>query len=332
MARQLKREQGSSIIEVMAATFVLVISLTGMMATVVIQRTTEATSNRLWKATDGASSAMEDIRADSLENWTGINDWDQHKVDTEGLRDRVHSRLETSVSSDASKLDNSEGMWAVGATAPSFYLVQVGAELENNEFSNALNIQTYVADRGGLVGRTLGGAPAAGGGSESTGGDQSTPPESGTPAGGGGGAGGGGSGGEPAVAQADRLQADPVGVAVSGSKSDALSFTVTNASTESLGLVSVSVNLGDGKLKYALVEVGGEVFFEDVRKPSNATTISAPTGETALPPGDIEIQIIVDKKGKKGKKAKPPFLKADKPVTVTLNFTDGSAATFVAQQ
>ena len=63
-------EGGFTIMESAASSFVLAIGVLGLVSTVVVQRQLEESTVRLWKSVGTATTAMEDLRANSLSRWS----------------------------------------------------------------------------------------------------------------------------------------------------------------------------------------------------------------------------------------------------------------------
>jgi len=70
--RRRRSQSGITLIDVASASFVVAISLVGLVSTVVYQRNLEDQTVRLWEAAGTATATLEDLRADSRRGWSSL--------------------------------------------------------------------------------------------------------------------------------------------------------------------------------------------------------------------------------------------------------------------
>ncbi len=301
-------EGGFSVVEAAVSAFVLVVAVAGLVASLVQGRALERSTDRMWRATADATTALEDIRAESRTRWSSIPAWDARSVGKVGGSAAAQARIEAKVSDDASDLDDAAGMWSAGATAPNFYHVSVGGA-GDGEFGATLRFQTYVADRSGLrTGDPAGGARGGG-------------PSGGSPGGGDPPAGGGSPPTQTSpVDDASSLSTAPTDVVLSGSSRDTLTFRVSNTSADDIVVASVKVTI-DGGSRYSKVSMGAASLYDKPSKPKNGVTFKPCGAEGAVPAGPLEFRVVGV-----ADRTEPEAL-AGHVVTLAFTFGDGSKST-----
>jgi type II secretory pathway pseudopilin PulG len=285
-----RAEAGFTLVEVTIASLLLVVSLSGLVVTTVYSRNLSESSRHLWHATNAASATLEEIRHQSVTNWSKVTQWDGVRCDY-GIGDPVDpyaEKLAAVVTDDASVLDRPDGMWTAGATVPNFYFVEIHTGDSEDEFARTLDFQTYVADRAGLKNLS----------------DQNTSSEPG--------------GGEPdASKDASHLSTTPTNVVVNDGKGDHnLSFDLVNGSDKNL-IVTTATVTSTTSTTIGHFEINDVVLYNNKGKAS--TTITANGVDqimtTGLAPGAATFSIDSTKNSFSGE-----------PVTLTLTFSDGSTA------
>jgi len=304
MRRRSRRvgEGGFALVEVAISSLVLVVAISGLVVTTVYSRNLSESSKHLWHATNAASATLEEIRHQSTTNWSDVTNWNGVHCDY-GVGDPIDpyaSKLAAEVGDDDTVLDRSTGMWTSGATAPNFYFVQVHASSSQDEFANALDFQTYVADRAGLKNLS----------------------EQNTSTGTGGGTGGGGTGGGGQSTSASRISTTPTNVVSGGGKNDyTLSCDVTNGAPKNLIVTSMQVTSGK-TATIGAVSLNGVPLYYNMSKPSDSISIDGVGTKlsSGIPPGTVKLAFD-----------SPKFSFGGETVTVSLTFADGSTSTIAVK-
>jgi Tfp pilus assembly protein PilV len=299
---------GFSLVEVAISSLVLVVALTGLVVTTVYSRNLSESSRHLWHATNAASATLEDIRHQSTTRWSDVTNWDGMHCDY-GIGDPVDpyaKKLAADVSSDASELDRSTGMWTTGATEPNFYFVKVHTSQSSDEFANALDFQTYVADRAGLKNMSEDNVSTEAGGG--------TPVES---SGGGGGSDGSGGSHDPSPA-ATYITTTPTNVTLGGAKGDyKLSYQLTNGGTSNKVVTSVTIT-STSHTPVGAFTLNGVSLYNNMAKAAAIITVSGVDSllSSGLAPGPISYAFDSPKDKFDGQL-----------VSVKLTFADGTSTT-----
>jgi Tfp pilus assembly protein PilV len=280
------------LVEVAISSLVLVVAISGLVVTTIYTRNLSESSKHLWHATNAATATLEQIRHESVTNWSNVANWDGMHCDY-GVGDPIDpyaSKLAAEVSDDAAALDRSTGMWTAGATTPNFYFVDIHASNSSDEFSGALDFQTYVADRRGLKdqqGANLATTDTAGGGTGGTG------------------------------TSASYLTTTPANVALTNSgTTHSLSYTLANGASAGQ-VVTSAVVTGTKTAPIGSFTLNGVSLFSNMKKAATNVTISGVNKLLpSLLPGTVSLSFRT-----------PTNSFAGQPVSVTLTFADGSTST-----
>ena len=314
-----RREAGFSVVEAAISAFLVAIAISGLVISVTYGQRLEASTATMWRATGAATATLEKIRSDSATRWSTLaTDWDAQSCTSSGLADSITSKLTAKVSSDATQLDRPAGMWTAGATEPNFLYVEISPGASGGNLSRSLFFQTYIANRGGLIGITGTEPPSTadnGPGGGSMGGITGAVNSGGN--GGGGSNGGGGNNNDTTGTSASSVFPNASNIALSGLLGDTLSFDLVNASSNHLPLTSVKVTGANGtKLVTAslgnttLVDLGNK---SNVHLTSNDVATQLPAG---MPPGPATFTVTSDLTNLAGR-----------AITIELTFADKSTST-----
>jgi Tfp pilus assembly protein PilV len=289
-----RREAGLSIVEVAVSGLVLSISVAGLVVSVCYARGLERQSAATWRATSAAAAAMEQIRSDSLQNWSTLQtDWNGTTAADANVIDPVGSAMQTSVISDATQLDSSTGMWTTGAIAPNFYLVKIAPATTATDLSRSLVFQSYVANRGALLSTSQ----AAGTGSENGG---ATAVDSTF---------------TTAATSAGNISTTPTNVTLSGAVNQTVAFGLSNTSATNKILTAIKVTAPSG-VNLTNVSYNTTAIYTNTK---GATSVTVGTMATLLPagiaPGAFSLKVGTALTSLVGKK-----------LTVQLTFKDKSVA------
>jgi hypothetical protein len=210
-------------------------------------------------------------------------------------------------------------MWTTGATEPNFLYVEIAPAAAGADLPRSLFFQTYIANRGGLIGMTGNNPPDTsdnGPGKGSTGGITGGV-NSGGNGGGGSSGGGGGNNNDTTSTSANSVIAAASNIGLSGLLGDTLTFDLVNASSNYLPLTNVKVTGANGtKLVTAslentvLVDLGKK---SNVHLTSNDVATQVPAG---MPPGPATFTITSDATSLAGQ-----------AITIELTFADRSTTT-----
>jgi len=87
-----------TLIDVASASFVVAISLVGLVSTVVYQRNLEDQTVRLWEAAGTATATLEDLRADSRRGWSSLTaSWEGYGVQTKTRYTQTASTIDDTI-------------------------------------------------------------------------------------------------------------------------------------------------------------------------------------------------------------------------------------------
>jgi Tfp pilus assembly protein PilV len=293
-SRFLRREQGFTLVEVAASTFVLAVSVAGLVVSVCYGRQLERSTSTMCRATSAATATMEQIRSDSLQQWPSLpTNWDGTTGATAQVDDPIGAKLTTTVTSDASTLDTATGMWNSGATVPNFYFVEVTPSSAATDLSKSLTFQTYVANRGALVtsGQAAGSGSSGGGSTDAT------------------------STFTTATTSAGNISTTPVNVTLSGSYDNTVSFGLSNTSATNQVLTAIKVT-APGGVNLTNLRFNSTSLYTNTK---GTTSVNVTTMTTLLPagisPGSFTLQMGTTSTSLSGKK-----------LTVQLTFKDKSIA------
>ncbi len=318
-----RREAGFSVVEAAISAFLVAIAISGLVISVTYGQRLEASTATMWRATGAATATLEKIRSDSATRWSTLaTDWDQQSCAASGLADSLTSKLTASVSADSSLLDRPTGMWTTGATEPNFLYVEIAPAAAGAELPRSLFFQTYIADRGGLIGMTGNNPPDTsdnGTGKGSTGGITGGVNSGGN--GGGGSNGGGGGNNDTTGTSAGQVFPNASNIALSGQFGETLTFDLVNASSNYLALTNVKVTGANGT-KLVMASMGDTTLVNLGDKPnvhltSNDLATQLPAG---MPPGPATFTITSDETNLAGR-----------AVTIELTFADKSTTTVTVQ-
>ncbi len=93
-----RSESGMTLIDVASASFVVAISLVGLVSTVVYQRNLEDQTVRLWEAAGTATATLEDLRADSRRGWSSLTaSWEGYGVQTKTRYTKTASTIDDTI-------------------------------------------------------------------------------------------------------------------------------------------------------------------------------------------------------------------------------------------
>jgi len=296
MFRRTRRriDAGFSMVEAAVSGFVLTVAVSGLVVSVCYGRQLERQSSATWRATSAAASAIEQIRSDSLTDWSDLQtNWDGTTAADAEVIDPVGAKLATSVITDATKLDTSTGMWNTGATAPNFYLVEVAPATTATDLAKSLTFQTYVANRGGLINATQ----AAGTGSSGGGSTDATSTFT------------------NASTSAGNISTTPTNVTLSGTGNNTVAFSLSNTSASNQPVTAVKVTAPAGVNLTNL-------WFNTTQIYTNSKGTTAPNVTTmttylpaGIPPGSFTLKAGTATTNLSGKK-----------LTVQLTFKDKSTS------
>jgi hypothetical protein len=307
-------------VEAAISAFLVAIAISGLVLSVTYGQRLEASTATMWRATGAATATLEKIRSDSATRWSTLaTDWDQQNCSASGLADSLTSKLTATVSSDSSLLDRSTGMWTTGATEPNFLYVEIAPAAAGAELPRSLFFQTYIANRGDLIGMTGASPPDTsdnGAGKGSLGGI-SGGVNSGGNGGGGSNGGGGGNNTDTTGMSANSVIASASNIGLSGLLGETLTFDLVNASSNYLSLTNVKVTGAKGT-KLVTAAMGDTTLVDLGNKPnthltSNDVASQVPAG---MPPGPATFTITSDATNLAGQ-----------AITIELTFADRSTTT-----
>jgi uncharacterized membrane protein YgcG len=312
------REAGFSVVEAAISAFLVAIAISGLVISVTYGQRLEASTATMWRATGAATATLEKIRSDSATRWSTLaTDWNAQSCSASGLADAVTSKLTASVSSDASLLDRPAGMWTTGATEPNFLYVEIAPAAAGADLPRSLFFQTYIANRGDLIGMTGNNPPDtsdSGPGQGSMGGITGGVNSGGN---GGGGSNGGGGNNYTSGTSAASVFPNASNIAMSGLLGETLTFDLVNASSNYLPLTSVKITGANGT-KLLTASLGNTTLVDLGNKPnvhltSNDVATQLPAG---MPPGPATFAVTSD-----------AISLAGRSITIELTFADKSTTT-----
>jgi Tfp pilus assembly protein PilV len=317
--RSKRSQAGFSVVEATISAFLVAVSISGLVISTTYGQRLDASTSTMWRATGAATATLEKIRSDSATRWSSLaTDWDAQNCAASGLADAVTSKLSASVSSDASLLDRPAGMWTTGATEPNFLYVAIAPAAAGADLSRSLVFQTYVANRGDLIGMTGNSPPDTsdeGPGQGSVGGITG-----GVNSGGNGGGGSDGSGNNQdntTNTSAGHVLTTASNIAVSGLLGETLTFDLVNASSNYLPVTNVKIT-GEQGTKLLTASMADTLLVDLGTKPSvhltsNEVASQVPAG---MPPGPVTFTVTSLQTNLTGE-----------AVTIEVTFADKSTST-----
>jgi hypothetical protein len=255
------------VVEAAVAGFVVAVSVAGLVVSICYGRQLERSTRSTWRATCAATATMEQIRADSMNDWSTLpTTWNAASCQDAGLLDPIAGNLVASVNSNAAALDSSNGMWTTGSPVPNYYFVQISPAAAASDVAKSLVFQTYVANRGMSSATLL--EDLTGTSYFATSGTTST------------------------TTQSAKLSTADATISISGANGTDSVVTLKNTSSLNLLVSSLKITV-PATVKMSYVSLNGIVLFNNAAKPTS--TVSCATCLALLPtgllPGDIRIEV-----------------------------------------